>query len=77
MKKYDDLKIKKREFMVKDLVLLFKSRLRLFLRKLKYKWIGPYLVTKLFPYGSLEFETKECVRFKVNEQRIKHIFRAY
>ena len=32
MKKYHDLKIKKREFMVGDLVLLFNSRLRLFFR---------------------------------------------
>ncbi|XP_069144349.1 uncharacterized protein [Solanum lycopersicum] len=47
MKKYHDQKIEKREFMVGDLVFLFNSRLRLFPRKLKSKWTGPYLVTQL------------------------------
>ena len=45
MKKYHDLKIEKREFMVGDLLLLYNSRSRLFPGKLKSKWIGPYLVT--------------------------------
>ena len=57
--------------MVGDLVLLFNSRLRLFLGKLKSKWTGPYLVTQLFPHGAAELETKEGVRFKVNGQHIK------
>ena len=71
MNKYHDNKIEKREFMVVDLVLLLNSRLRLFPVKLKSKWTGPYLVTQLFPYGAVELETKEGVRFKVNGQRIK------
>ena len=50
MKEYHDQKIEKREFMVGDLVLLFNSRLRLFLGKLKSKWSDPYLVTQLFPH---------------------------
>ena len=52
--------------MVGDLVILFNSRVRLFLGKLKSKWTGPYLVTQLFPHGAVELETKESVRFKVN-----------
>ena len=60
--------------MVGDLVLLFNSRLRLFPGKLKSKWIGPYLVTQLFPHGAVELESKEGVRFKVNGQRIKIYF---
>ena len=71
MKKYHDNKIEKREFMVGDLVLLFNSRLLLFPGKLKSKWIGPYLVTQLFPHKVVEFETTDGVRFKVNGQRIK------
>ena len=66
MKKYHDIKIEKREFMVGALVLLFNSRLRLFPGKLKSKWTGPYLVTQLFPHGAVELETKEGVWFKVN-----------
>ena len=45
MKKFYDLKIKKWEFMVGDLVLLYNSRLRLFSGQLKSKWTGPYLIT--------------------------------
>ena len=60
--------------MVGDLVLLFKSRLRLFPGKLKSKWTGPYLITQLFPHGAVELETKEVVRFKLNGQRIKIYF---
>ena len=74
MKKYHDNKIEKREFMVGNLVLLFNSRLRLFPRKLKSKWTGPYLVTQLFPHGAVELETKEGVGFKVNGQHIKIYF---
>ena len=68
MKKYHDLKIEKGEFMVGDLVLLYNSKLRLFLGKLNSKWTGPYLITELFPHGAVELETKEGVRFKVNGQ---------
>ena len=49
MKKYHDNKIEKQEFIVRDLVLLFNSMLRLFSGKLKSKWTGPYL----FPNYSL------------------------
>ena len=54
--------------MVADLVLLFNSRLRLFLGKLKSKWTGLYLITQLFPHGSVELENKEGMRFNVNGQ---------
>ena len=74
MKKYHDIKIEKQEFMVGDLVLLFNSRLHLFLSKLKSKWTGPYLVTQLFPHGAVELETKEGVQFKVYGQCIKIYF---
>ena len=56
-------------------VLLYNSRLHLFLGKLNSKWTGPYLVTHLFPHGAVELETKEGVRFKVNGQHIKIYFR--
>lgn len=71
MKKYHDQKIEKREFVVGDLVLLFNSRLHLFLGKLKSKWTGPFRVTQVFPHGAVELENKEGIRFKVDGQRIK------
>ena len=71
MKKYQDQKIEKRDFLVGDLVLLLNSKLRLFPGKLKCKYIGHYLVAELFPRVAVELENKEGVRFKVNAQRIK------
>ena len=58
IKKYHDLKIEKREFIVGYFVLLYNSRLRLFPGKLKSKWTGAYLVTQLFPHGEVELENK-------------------
>ena len=47
--------------MVGDLVFLDSSRLRWLPGEFKSKWTGPYLVTQLFPRGSVELETKEGV----------------
>ena len=71
IKKYHDQKIEKSEFVVRDLVLLFNSRLRLFSLKIKSKWTGPFLVIEVFPHGAVELENKEGARFTVNRQRIK------
>ena len=59
MKKDNELKSEKREFMVGDLVLLDSSRLCWLSGKLKSKWTGLYLITQLFPHGAVELETKE------------------
>ena len=74
MKKENEQKSEKQEFMVGDLVLLDSSRLHWLPGKLKSKWTGPYLITQLFPHGAVELETKEGVRFKENGQRIKPYF---
>ena len=66
IKKDNELKSEKREFMVGDSVLLYNFRLSWFLGWLKSKWTGPYLITQLFPHGAVELETNEGVRFKVN-----------
>ncbi|WMV37628.1 hypothetical protein MTR67_031013 [Solanum verrucosum] len=54
-----------------DLVLLFNSRLCLFLGILTSKWTGPFLLTKVLPHGVVELENSEGTRFMVNGQRIK------
>ncbi|WMV19402.1 hypothetical protein MTR67_012787 [Solanum verrucosum] len=71
MKRYHDQRIEKREFVVGDLVLFFNSRLCLFPGKLKFKWTGPFLLTKLFSHVAIELVKKDGTRFMVNEQRIK------
>ena len=52
-------------------VLLFNSRLKLFLGKLRSRWSGPFMITQVFPYGSVELMHLERGRFKVNGQRVK------
>ncbi|XP_069152702.1 uncharacterized protein [Solanum lycopersicum] len=71
IKKYHVQKIEKQDFTAGDLVLLFNSRLRLFPGKLKSKWTGPFLITKVFSHGVFELENKESTKFIVNGQRIK------
>ncbi|CAL1388857.1 unnamed protein product [Linum trigynum] len=54
-KRLHDSKIKQdKNFHVGDQVLLYNSRLRLFPGKLKSRWIGPYVITQVFPYGVAE-----------------------
>jgi len=43
-KRYHDKGLVRREFIVGQLVLMFNSRLKLFLGKLKSKWSGPFMV---------------------------------
>ena len=42
--------------------------------KLKSKWTGLYLITRVFPHGVVELKDKEGVRFKMNRDRIKLYF---
>nr|GFA48960.1 reverse transcriptase domain-containing protein [Tanacetum cinerariifolium] len=53
-KKIHNSKIKNRVFNVGDRVLLFNSRLKIFSGKLKTRWSGPFTITKVFPYGTVE-----------------------
>ncbi|XP_015161840.1 uncharacterized protein [Solanum tuberosum] len=68
MKVYHDKHIEKRTFNPRDLVLLFNSRLRLFLGKLRSKWSGPSKVTQVFQSGAIELENDKGDRFKTNGQ---------
>ena len=49
-------------------LLLFNSRLKLFPRKLMSRWSGPFVITQVFPYGSIKLMHPERGRFKVNGQ---------
>nr|GEY32875.1 reverse transcriptase domain-containing protein [Tanacetum cinerariifolium] len=73
-KKLHDSKIKYRIFNVGDQVLLFNSLLKLFLRKLKTRWSGPFTITQVFSYGTVELSQPNGPNFKVNVHRVKHYF---
>nr|GEV77628.1 reverse transcriptase domain-containing protein [Tanacetum cinerariifolium] len=73
-KKLHDSKIKNRIFNVGDRVLLFNSLLKIYLGKLKTRWSGPFTITKVFPYGTVELSQLDGPNFKVNGHHLKHYF---
>ncbi|GJR93735.1 reverse transcriptase domain-containing protein [Tanacetum coccineum] len=73
-KKLHDSKIKNRIFNLGDRVFLFNSRLKIFSGKLKTRWSGPFTITKVFPYGTIELSQPDGPNFKVNGHRVKHYF---
>ncbi|GJZ38742.1 reverse transcriptase domain-containing protein [Tanacetum coccineum] len=75
-KKLHDSKIKNRIFNIGDQVLLFNSRLKIFSGKLKTRWLGPFTVTQIFPYRTIELSQPDGQNFKVNGHRVKHYFRG-
>ena len=67
-KKWHDQRILRKGFKVGELVLLYKSRIRLFLVKLKFKWSGPYTVITVTPFGVVILRENSRNEFKVNGQ---------
>lgn len=65
-KKWHDQHILLREFVVGQKVLLYNSRLRLFLGKLHSHWSSPFKVVKVFPHGAVEVHHETKGTFKVN-----------
>nr|GEU88822.1 reverse transcriptase domain-containing protein [Tanacetum cinerariifolium] len=73
-KRLHDSKIKDRVFNIGDRVLLFNSRLNIFSGKLKSHWSGPFTISHVFPYGTVELSQPDKPKFKVNGHRLKHYF---
>ena len=71
-KKWHDQRIMRKEFRAGDQVLLFNSKLKLFPRKLKSKWSGPYTVVSSTTFGAVTLRDSNQEEFKVNGQRLKH-----
>ena len=70
-KEWHDRHIQRHEFKLGLQVLLYNSCLRLLPGKLKSRWSGPFIVTKVFPYGAVEVSHDTKDTFKVNGQRLK------
>nr|GEW64802.1 hypothetical protein [Tanacetum cinerariifolium] len=73
-KRLHDSKIKDRVFNIGDRVLLFNSRLKIFSGKLKSCWTGPFTISHVYPYGTVELAQLDGPNFKVNGHRFKHYF---
>nr|GEY16406.1 reverse transcriptase domain-containing protein [Tanacetum cinerariifolium] len=74
-KRLHDSKIKDRVFNIGDRVLFFNSRLKIFSGKLKSRWSGPFTISHVYPYGTVELSQPDGPNFKVNGHRLKHYFR--
>ncbi|XP_076902764.1 uncharacterized protein LOC143557612 [Bidens hawaiensis] len=72
MKKVHDAKIRKKTFEVGQKVWLYNSRLKFFPGKLKSKWMGPFIITRVGNYGDIESENlKDHNKQVVNGHRLK------
>ncbi|KAI3828023.1 hypothetical protein L1987_02113 [Smallanthus sonchifolius] len=72
LKNVHDAKIKKRTFEVGQKVWLYNSRLKLFAGKLKSKWMGPYVITRVGRFGDVDIEDIHTnTKQTVNGHRLK------
>jgi hypothetical protein len=76
-KSLHDRMLTRKEFHVGDKV-LYHSRLKLFPGKLRSRWIGPFLVSNVFPYGAVEITSLETNKvLKVNRHRLKPFYEGW
>ncbi|KAM2147188.1 hypothetical protein ACFX1Q_003959 [Malus domestica] len=77
-KAFHDKMIRSKTFSIRQKVLLFNSSLRLFPGKLRSKWIGPFVITNVFPHGAVQIQSlKTQQEFKVNGHRLKPYYEAF
>jgi hypothetical protein len=77
-KSLHDRMITRIEFNVGDKLLLYHSRLKLFPGKLRSCWIGPFVVSNVFPYGAVEITSLETNKvLKVNGHRLKPFYEGW
>jgi hypothetical protein len=73
VKQWQDKRILKREFHVREKVLLYRSHLRFFVGKLLSKWEGPYVIVEVYSSGAIKIASlKDDTTQVVNGQRLKH-----
>ena len=72
MKWWHDYLISNKEFQKGQRVLLYDSRLYIFLGKLKSRWIGPFIIHQVHLNGVVELLNSNNIdTFKVNGHRLK------
>ncbi|KAL7612057.1 hypothetical protein Lser_V15G05422 [Lactuca serriola] len=71
-KRWLDTRLKgNKEFEKGQKVLLYNSRLKLFLGKLRTRWTEPFTIKHVFPYGVIKLCSKDWSSFKVNGHRVE------
>jgi len=68
----------KKKFNVGNKGLLYHSRLKLFPGKLRSRWIGPFVISNVFPYGAVEITSLETNKaLKVNGHHLKPFYEGW
>ncbi|CAN6546990.1 unnamed protein product [Malus baccata var. baccata] len=77
-KAFHDKMISRKSFSIGQKVLLFNSCLWLFPGKLRSRWVGPFVITNIFPHGAVEIQSaKTGNMFKVNRHRLKPYYESF
>ena len=72
LKLFHDKTIARKTFEPNQKVLLYSSRLHIFLGKLRYRWTGPFIGKVVYPYEAVEIQNPNTEKsFKVNGQFLK------
>ncbi|XP_024969732.1 uncharacterized protein LOC112509092 [Cynara cardunculus var. scolymus] len=70
--------ISRKEFVVGQKVLLFHSCLKLFPGKLRSRWVGPFIVVKVYAHGAVDIESPKTGKsFKVNGHRLEPFYEGF
>ena len=75
---FHDQHISRKTFAIGQKVLLYHSRLKLFPGKLRSHWLGPFIVTNVFPHGTIVIHSQETRKtFKVNGHQLKPFYEGF
>ncbi|XP_052627105.1 uncharacterized protein LOC128133636 [Lactuca sativa] len=77
-KAYHEKMISRKTFVQGQKVLLYKSRFKLIPGILSSRWVGPFVVTRVFDHGAVEITSKQNGKtFKVNGYRLKPFYEGF
>ncbi|KAL8463239.1 hypothetical protein ACS0TY_034037 [Phlomoides rotata] len=77
-KAFHDARISRKNFVVGQKVLFYHSKLKLFPGKLRSRWLGPFVITKIFAHGAVDIQSLETNKtFKVNGHQLKEYHEGF
>ncbi|XP_031278683.1 uncharacterized protein LOC116137133 [Pistacia vera] len=77
-KVFHDRMFQRKHFEAGQKVFLFHLRLKLFLGKLLSRWVGPFVISNVFPNGAVEIKSMKTGKdFKVNGHRLKPYYEPF
>ena len=78
VKDFHDRSLVPKSFYVGQKVLLYNSRLKLMPGKLRSRWLGPFVVVKIYPHGAVDLRSLSTNQeFKVNGHRLKPFYEGF